>query len=311
MAWTWEEVLQLACRLLIIAGMSRVALIAFGLSFAGIASGAPMPLTNKDIGLMLRTGYSSATILQELANRKCAEPLSAAQETQLMNAGASPELILALKGGRYALSAADLAQIQQKKEIEAKRRAAALEESRKSSTLYQAQQAQNRAIEATRQKLIYQALKGDLVTWHNGAVSRFDDSALENKKLFLIYFSAHWCNPCRLFTPGLVNYYNEMAAKHPEFDVIFVSRDKSTFGMETYMREANMPWPAIDYQKISAKVVINKYAGQGIPDLVLVDGSGKILADSYNGQQYVGPAKVLETLDKMLNGTGPQVAQAH
>ena len=258
---------------------------------------------------MLRTGYSSATILQELTKRKCAETLDAAHETQLMNAGASPDLILALKSGTYAVTAADLAQIQQQKEMEAKRRAAALEASRKSSTLYQAQQAQNRAIEATRQKLIYQSVKGDLVAWRNGAVSPFDDASLENKKLFLIYFSAHWCNPCRLFTPGLVNYYNEMTAKHPEFDVIFVSRDKSTFGMETYMREANMPWPAIGYEKIAAKGAINKYAGQGIPDLVLVDGTGKVLADSYNGQQYVGPAKVLEALDKMLNGT-TAVAQA-
>ena len=227
-----------------------------------------------------------------------------------MQAGGSPELILALKSGSYAVTAADLAQKQQQKEMEAKRRAAMLEESRKSSTLYQAQQAEIRAVEAARQKMIYQALRGDLVAWRNGAVSHFDDAALENKKLFLIYFSAHWCNPCRLFTPGLINYYNETTAKHPEFDVIFVSRDKSTFGMETYMREANMPWPAIDYEKISGKGVINKYAGQGIPDLVLVDGSGKILADTYNGQQYIGPAKVLETLDKVLNGKGAEVAQA-
>src|SRR3954469_2841677 len=140
--------------------MSRLPCLALALScLATAAFAAPVPLTNKDIGLMLRTGYSSATILQELAKRKCAEPLDAAHETQLMTAGASPELILALKNGAYAITAADVAQIQQQKEAEAKRRAAALAESRKSSTLYQAQQAQNRAIQATREKLIYQSLK--------------------------------------------------------------------------------------------------------------------------------------------------------
>ena len=161
-------------------------------------------------------------------------------------------------------------------------------------------------------QLIYQQVKGDLVQYRNGAITPFDDGTLERKKLFLIYFSAHWCGPCRLFTPSLVNYYNDAMAKHPEFDVIFVSRDKSPFGMETYMRETNMPWPAIDYQKIPGKAGIQKYAGKGIPDLVLVDGSGKVLADSYQGDQYVGPAKVLQALDNLLSkGTATAVAQAH
>jgi thiol-disulfide isomerase/thioredoxin len=204
--------------------------------------------------------------------------------------------------------------LQQKKEIEAKRKAAATENARQFNTLYQAKLAQDRAAEALRQKVdqhvIYELVKGDLVKWGNGAVTPFDDGTLANKKLFLIYFSAHWCNPCRLFTPGLVNYYNEMAAKHPEFDLIFVSRDKSPFGMETYMRETNMPWPAIDFQKVATKAGILKYEGEGIPDLVLVDASGKVLADSFQGKQYVGPAKVLQALDAILSKGPTEVAQA-
>ena len=275
----------------------------------------PAPLTSSEIGLMLRTGYSSASILQELATRKFADKLDPTKETQLIRSGASPELMVALKSGTYNVSAEDLGRAQQQKEAEAKRRAAAAEESKKFNTLYQAQLAQQRAADAVRQKagqgMIYQLVKGDLVQWHNGTVNRFDDSSFENKKLFLIYFSAHWCQPCRMFTPGLVNYYNETITKHPEFDLIFVSRDKTPFGMETYMKESNMPWPAIDFQKVGQKDAINKYAGSGIPDLVLVDSSGKVLADSYNGQQYIGPAKVLQALDSILTkGLPPQVAQA-
>ena len=132
--------------------------------FVALASAAPAPLTTKEIALMLRTGYSSASVLQELAKRKCADTPNAAQETQLLQSGASAELVLALKSGAYTLSAADVAQLQQKKEDDAKHRAAALEEQRKFSTLYQAQQAQNRASDATRQTLVYESGKGDLVS---------------------------------------------------------------------------------------------------------------------------------------------------
>lgn len=33
------------------------------------------------------------------------------------------------------------------------------------------------------------------------------DSALADKKIIGFYFSAHWCPPCRLFTPALAEFY--------------------------------------------------------------------------------------------------------
>src|SRR5438477_574144 len=285
--------------------MFRLLICVLTCSIVVVAKAGPAPLTVKEISLMLRSGYSSKTVLEELSKRRFGDALDTFKETQLIHAGASPELLLALKTGTYNVSPEEVAKLQQQKELEAKRRTALAEESRKFNTLRQAQVARDRAADDVRQQidgqLIYQQVKGDLVQYRNGAITRFDDGTLERKKLFLIYFSAHWCGPCRLFTPSLVNYYNDAMAKHPEFDVIFVSRDKSPFGMETYMRETNMPWPAIDYQKIPGKDGIQKYAGKGIPDLVLVDGSGKVLADSYQGDQYVGPAKVLQALDGILS----------
>ena len=275
--------------------------------------GSSAPLTTNEIGLMIRTGYTSQTILEELVSRRFADSLDAAKESQLLRAGASPELVLALKSGRFTVSAQELAEAQQKKEAEAKRRAAiAAEESKKFNTLHQTQLAEKHATEATQQQLaqqaIYDQVKGDLVQFRNGGVNRFEDSGLGSKKYFLLYFSAHWCGPCRKFTPGLVNYYNDSITKHPEVELIFVSLDKSPFGMETYMREANMPWPAIDYQKRQQKPGIQKYAGRGIPDLVLVDSGGNVLADSYRGEQYLGPQSVLQALDSLLTN-GQSVAQ--
>ena len=34
------------------------------------------------------------------------------------------------------------------------------------------------------------------------------DSALDGKKIIAFYFSAHWCPPCRLFTPVLAEFYS-------------------------------------------------------------------------------------------------------
>ncbi len=36
------------------------------------------------------------------------------------------------------------------------------------------------------------------------------DTALSNKELILIYFSAHWCPPCKRFTPILKEFYDKV-----------------------------------------------------------------------------------------------------
>jgi nucleoredoxin len=49
---------------------------------------------------------------------------------------------------------------------------------------------------------------------------------LRNKTV-LVYFSAHWCPPCRRFTPELVKFYNDLLLKRTDFEIIFASSDRS------------------------------------------------------------------------------------
>jgi nucleoredoxin len=270
-----------------------------------VARAAQLPLTTKEISLMLRSGYSSNAVLQELSIRYFAEKLDIEKEKTLLHAGASAELIAALKSGTYSLSPEQMTIAQRQIADQTKRRAAEAERSQQFDRLYQSQMARERAAarpQAPNANAIHELVKGDLVSLHNGALGHFDDEALEKKKLIALYFSAHWCAPCRKFTPELVEYYNRVATQHPEFEIVFVSFDKSQFAMETYMREANMPWPAIDFPKLQGKDAIRKYAGDGIPCLVLIDATGKVISSTYAGAQYLGPAKVLGDLDAIFAG---------
>jgi nucleoredoxin len=284
-------------------GMRRGLFWVLWLVLAITSRAAQLPLTTNEISLMLRAGYSSNAVLEELPSRRFADVLDSGKEAMLTHAGATPALIVALKSGSYAVSPQEATAAKEKLVADAKRRTLQAEESRRFNTLYQDQLTRQRAsipLPATTSNAIQPLVKGDLVFWHNGSLSRFDDEPLEKKKLIALYFSAHWCGPCRTFTPQLVDYYNRVAPHHPEFEIIFVSSDRSQFAMETYMREANMPWPAIDYQKVAGKEAIRKYAGSGIPCLVVIDPSGKVVSDSFAGKEYLGPAKVLADLDAMF-----------
>lgn len=278
------------------------------------ARASQLPLTAKDVGLMVRMGYSSGVMAQELSTRHFVDTLDSTKEADLIKAGVTPELLTALKNGKYSVPPEEIARAREQIAAEAKRRALEAEQSRKFNTLYQYQLAKERSVaqvQAAGASGIYNFVKGDLVRPLNGSLVHADDEALSHKKLIAFYFSAHWCAPCRKFTPELVEYYNRVKDQHPEFEVIFFSLDKSEPEMEAYMRETNMPWPAIDYQKLKEKEVLKKSAGDGIPSLVLVDQAGKLLSSTYAGAQYLGPAKVLADLDAIFAGNSPpKIAQS-
>lgn len=68
-----------------------------------------------------------------------------------------------------------------------------------------------------------------------------------------LYFSAHWCPPCRGFTPKLAEFYK----KHHEdknFEIVFVSSDKNEAEFKEYFNE--MPWLALPFSERSRKVRI-------------------------------------------------------
>lgn len=262
-----------------------------------------LPLTIKEVTLMLRSGFSNETVQRELSVRRFADSCDAGAEKALRDAGAAPALIDAIKNGSYASSPGDAQAAQAELAAQAARRAREAERSRKFNTLYQDQLARARAAAPLRLETphpLADQLKGDLVLSKNGSLTRFDDEALGKKKLIALYFSASWCAPCRKFTPQLVEYYNRVASQHPEFEIVFFSRDRSPFGMETYMRDTQMPWPAIDFGKLPGKEALRKYGGESIPCLVLLDASGRVISDSYAGKDYVGPEKVVADLDAIF-----------
>lgn len=107
-------------------------------------------------------------------------------------------------------------------------------------------------------------------------------SALAGKNLAL-YFSAHWCPPCRGFTPKLKELYDSMKASgKDDFEFIFVSSDRDEGAFNEYHGE--MPWMALPFEKRKEKEALSSmFEVQGIPTLITLDPDGKVINKNARG----------------------------
>ena len=114
-----------------------------------------------------------------------------------------------------------------------------------------------------------------------------------------IYYSAHWCGPCRAFTPKLVAWYKSFKPDHPDFDLIFSSCDKDDAAMQEYIKLMSMPWPTFAFAKKDTRL-LSAFFPKGIPCLVFLDEHGKqVVPDVQN--RPVTLQDVLHTIETTVH----------
>lgn len=128
--------------------------------------------------------------------------------------------------------------------------------------------------------------------------------ALKDKKLIAVYYSAHWCPPCRAFTPSLVDFYEKTTAENPEFELIFVSSDRSEKDMAGYMDWGKMPFLAVDFDQIDQSP-LRKHSARGIPYMVVLDADGNVVFGKPVGQDWIHPSRILPLIEEELQKNAP------
>mmetsp|Transcript_30942 Transcript_30942/g.45315 ORF Transcript_30942/g.45315 Transcript_30942/m.45315 type:complete len:220 (-) Transcript_30942:113-772(-) len=104
------------------------------------------------------------------------------------------------------------------------------------------------------------------------------DMILKNKDLILVYFSASWCPPCKMFTPVLTSFYKECCVPN-NVEIIYLSSDRDVESFNEYY--GKMPWTAIpirDTQETKQQLA-NALQVTSIPHLVVLNKDGKFVTD--------------------------------
>ncbi|PAA46148.1 hypothetical protein BOX15_Mlig001154g6 [Macrostomum lignano] len=81
----------------------------------------------------------------------------------------------------------------------------------------------------------------------------------------MLYFSAHWCPPCRSFTPVLAKFYAEAKAANKAVECVFVSCDRDEASMWSYMNESHGDYYVVPFDAEERKGLSEQYGVSGIP----------------------------------------------
>mmetsp|Transcript_73862 Transcript_73862/g.153904 ORF Transcript_73862/g.153904 Transcript_73862/m.153904 type:complete len:402 (-) Transcript_73862:77-1282(-) len=110
--------------------------------------------------------------------------------------------------------------------------------------------------------------------------------AKSNGKYIGLYFSAHWCPPCRGFTPKLAEYYKN--GLKDKMEIIFVSSDRDEASFKEYFAE--QPWSALPYSDRRGKEVLSELCGvEGIPTFAVFNPDGSLLTTEGRGMVVSDP----------------------
>lgn len=121
------------------------------------------------------------------------------------------------------------------------------------------------------------AFRGRLERLRTGRPIKLD--GVPSADVYVLYFGASWCGPCRAFARAIKPIYESGEPAELGYELIFVSQDTPPKDV-AYVKAMDMPWPYLRAEARSAAGAVTNVGGHVLPDLVVIDRSGRILCQA-------------------------------
>ena len=102
-----------------------------------------------------------------------------------------------------------------------------------------------------------------------------ETASLDQVPVVALYFSAHWCPPCKMFTPKLRQFYNEINSSSKRLEIVWISADEDEEEFNEYFEE--MPWLSMPFDPSDLREEVSeKFDISSIPQLIVLNKDGSV-----------------------------------
>ncbi|MFO0868693.1 MAG: redoxin family protein [Pirellulales bacterium] len=108
-------------------------------------------------------------------------------------------------------------------------------------------------------------------------------------KVVLVDFWATWCGPCLREMPHVRALYDKFSSRG--FDVVGISLDQDLEALAEFNNQHKLPWTTLAGEETQA--LAKRYGVRGIPTMMLVDKSGKVVAVAHRVEELASRLEAL------------------
>eukprot|EP01062_Namystynia_karyoxenos_P082083 TRINITY_DN9177_c0_g1_i1.p1 TRINITY_DN9177_c0_g1~~TRINITY_DN9177_c0_g1_i1.p1 ORF type:complete len:1346 (+),score=269.57 TRINITY_DN9177_c0_g1_i1:92-4129(+) len=109
-----------------------------------------------------------------------------------------------------------------------------------------------------------------------------------NGKTVALYFGGKWCPHCPPYSKLLKPFYTAYKKLNPDFEVVFVSSDRSQREAEAYFRGQHGDWLMMPYSDSRNQALSQRFGASGIPTLVVLAPDGSVITTNGRKQTSKG-----------------------
>ena len=124
------------------------------------------------------------------------------------------------------------------------------------------------------------------------------EPVLAGTDYLLIYIGSGDCSRCARFTPELKKAYRELKARHDNFEVVYLSGDRSKAAYERSVAQNELPWRVVPYETMYAAATARSFQSDLMPVVYLVRPDGTVIASTASDEAR----DVVKRLERELKG---------
>lgn len=148
-----------------------------------------------------------------------------------------------------------------------------------------------------RESPVVKFLGDSLVAFRGDAVIPQSSGQLVGKKFIAFYFASRASPDCNAFTAKLKNFYRSHRIDSGKFEIVLVPTDRSAAETAYQLREAEMPWLAVNFSRPEIVGGLRQQFGGGsVPALVVLDDAGRVVIGNAGGAE-----KAMEDFGRLLD----------